>query len=365
MLKKIATEFAKHNIQCFFVGGCVRDEILGQPCDDIDICLVGVTRKEIVMEILSQFTEDIAEEVGNLFPVWIANIQGLGKIDFALARSEKKCGEGHRAFSVSTNSISITDDLLRRDLTINAIAKNVLTEEIVDPFGGLSDLMDRIARPVSAAFAEDELRVIRAARFISRFELTPDQSLIDLCKGLNPDTISNERIGQELKKVLIQGKNLNSFFSFLKEVNWLNQIFPELISMEFNLKSKTFGGRLFELFQNADIELMLNRIAFMDKQFVRTMKVISMTKETNIRKFVRVLIDNKIQFELLEEEMTSFNLNEISELISSGKMNPIVTGKKLIENGFKPSKELSAIIKKCTNLQDEGTLNEGNWKDFL
>jgi tRNA nucleotidyltransferase (CCA-adding enzyme) len=222
--------FQAKGIESFFVGGCVRDTLLdknSQP-DDIDICLVGAKNIGDVQTILDKFSDSVTPEPkGNAFPVWIADFNG-SKIDFALARKESKSGQSRKDFEVLTQGISIIEDLKRRDLTINAIAQNVLSGEIVDPFGGINDLESGIGREVSDAFAEDPLRVLRAARFISRFGLSPAQSLIDLCRELKPLDISAERVEIELTKMLKQAKVPSQFFRFLREVNWLGFHFQEV-----------------------------------------------------------------------------------------------------------------------------------------
>lgn len=228
-LKKIAQGFEELGIEAYYVGGFVRDKLLGIVSEDIDICLVGAT-KEQVMTVLGQFSFvfSVAQEVGSSFPVWIADIEGIGKVDFALARGEKKIGPTRQDFLCTIQGVSIVDDLLRRDLTINAIAENVLTGQIVDPFGGVQHLLDKIAHPVSEAFAEDSLRVLRAARFCSRFGLTPSQELVDMCRSLKPTDISNERVGMELYKAMKQAVVPSTFFNFLREVGWLGYFFKEL-----------------------------------------------------------------------------------------------------------------------------------------
>jgi tRNA nucleotidyltransferase (CCA-adding enzyme) len=202
---------------------------LGIKSDDIDICLVGAT-KEQVMKVLRSFPFllSVAEEVGNNFPVWIADIERFGKIDFALARGEKKIGITRQDFECTTEAITIEEDLLRRDLTINSIAKNVLTEELIDLFNGVQHLKNRLAHPTSEAFAKDSLRVLKAARFCSRFDLKPSQSLIDICSNLKPTDISNERVGMELYKAMKQAIKPSIFFNFLREVNWLGYFLKSL-----------------------------------------------------------------------------------------------------------------------------------------
>jgi len=228
-ITNIAKTLVAKNINLYYVGGCVRDEILGIPCDDIDIAVENCNFNTLV-EYLTPFSSHITKEaVGGSLAVVKAVIDNQ-EYDFALCRGEKKIGNKHQDFEVIFNA-SILDDLLRRDLTINAIAKNVLTGELIDPYGGLRDLKNRIARPVSAAFAEDPLRVLRAARFISRFNLTPTQELIDMCKSLNSDNLPAERFGMELYKAMKQAVKPSMFFNFIYEVGWDN-IFPELYDLK-------------------------------------------------------------------------------------------------------------------------------------
>jgi tRNA nucleotidyltransferase (CCA-adding enzyme) len=230
-LKKIISWFADNTaIESFLVGGCVRDEILGKESDDIDICLVGVTNPQLVTNTLRRFSDSVAAEVGNSFPVWIATIDGE-KFDFALARKENKTGTHRTDFACLTEGVTIEQDLLRRDLTVNAIAKNCVTGQLVDPFGGVDDLVNGIAREVSPAFAEDPLRVLRAARFIARFNMTPTPSLVEMCRGLSPDGLSMERVGMELTKMFKQAQKPSLFFEFLRDVGWLNHFFQEVGDM--------------------------------------------------------------------------------------------------------------------------------------
>lgn len=221
--------FKTKGIDCFFVGGCVRDFLMGQPSDDIDICLVGVECLTDVQQILEFFADSVTPEPkGKAFPVWIADWGGQ-KIDFALARKESKAGDGRKDFALVTRGVTIDQDLQRRDLTINAIAINCFSGQMIDPFNGVKDIEEGIAREVSPAFAEDTLRVIRTARFISRFNLTPTDSLIELCEGLIPNDISPERVGMELKKMFAQAQQKpSSFFRFLKRVGWLRFHFPQV-----------------------------------------------------------------------------------------------------------------------------------------
>jgi tRNA nucleotidyltransferase (CCA-adding enzyme) len=232
-LKKIASWLIKLGIDMYQVGGSVRDEIMELPIEDIDICLVGgVSAAEIghYLDMLAFAPNNIIDKVTSVhgdFPIWIVEIDGE-KYEFAMARKERKVGQSHQDFLTEVAHVTIEEDLYRRDLTINAIAKNILTDEIVDPYLGVEDIKRRIAKPVSQAFREDPLRVIRAARFIARFNLLVSSSLLEICEFLKPEGISAERVGIELMKMLKTAEKPSKFFYFLKEVNWLNPWFKEL-----------------------------------------------------------------------------------------------------------------------------------------
>lgn len=140
-------------MKMYEVGGCVRDTVLGFAPSDIDYVVVGSTEEEMLS--LGY------ERVGVSFPVFLKNGH-----EYALARTERKTGVGYNGFSVDASAdTSLEDDLMRRDLTINSIAKDMVTGELIDPFGGLKDLEDGVLRPTSDAFMEDPLRVLRLFRF--------------------------------------------------------------------------------------------------------------------------------------------------------------------------------------------------------
>lgn len=230
-LKIIAEFFLKHSINLFYVGGAVRDEIMNLPVEDIDICVVGGYNAEQVHSFLE--TMRMAEYIDNItsvhgpFPIWIVEIDGE-KMEFAMARTERKVGQSHQDFFTEVKDVTIEQDLKRRDLTINSIAKNVLTGEIIDPFNGMQHIISRTARPVSEAFKEDALRVYRAARFIARFELKPTLALEVYSGSLRGYYISNERVGIELMKMFKTAEKPSLFFKFLKDIGWLQYHFKEL-----------------------------------------------------------------------------------------------------------------------------------------
>lgn len=227
-LQKIALELWHNKIQSYYVGGCVRDELMGVSTDDYDICLVGVKNPVETEKILLKHCQSVTPLVGQKFPVWIADIDGY-KIDFAMARKETLTGGTRKDFEVTTDDVSIEDDLRRRDFTINSIAKHVISGTYVDPFDGRDHILHNFLTPTSIAFKEDSLRVYRAARFLAKFpELQPSVELFTMCKNMEPTDISPERVGMELRKMLETAEMPSVFFMFLRQVGWLPYHFKEL-----------------------------------------------------------------------------------------------------------------------------------------
>ena len=145
-------------MKTYVVGGAVRDELLGLPIKDRDYVVVGSTPEEMVRLGF--------RPVGKDFPVFL---HPQTHEEYALARTERKSGRGYKGFTVhAAPDVTLEDDLRRRDLTINAMAKDE-QGEIIDPFGGARDLEKKILRHVSDAFAEDPVRILRVARFAARF----------------------------------------------------------------------------------------------------------------------------------------------------------------------------------------------------
>ena len=187
-------------IMIYEVGGAVRDMLLGREPKDRDFVVVGASVEWMLANGFKQ--------VGNSFPVFLHPTSGD---EYALARREKKVAPGYQGFEFEFGPhVSLEDDLLRRDLTINSIARNTFTGEIFDPFGGQHDLAQGIIRHTSEAFAEDPLRVLRVARFAARYNFKVSQDTIDLCiklvKSGEIDALSADRIWAELAKIFSEAK---------------------------------------------------------------------------------------------------------------------------------------------------------------
>lgn len=192
-------------MKVYMVGGCVRDKVLNRDPVDIDYVVVGATDQQMI---------DMGyNRVGNDFSVYLHPKTGA---EYALARTERKVSAGHTGFETDVSpSITLEEDLIRRDLTINAMAIEVLDwntpnqrldTTIIDPYGGLQDLKNKMLRHVSNAFAEDPLRVLRVARFAARYNFAVAPETLELMKHLADSKqlldLTAERVYKELSKAL-------------------------------------------------------------------------------------------------------------------------------------------------------------------
>lgn len=208
--------------QPYVVGGFVRDLVAGRPSNDIDIVVVGMTKAGL-MGALSQGTW-----VGRDFPVLLVD-----GVEVAMARKERKVSDGHEGFQCEVEGVTLQEDLFRRDLTMNAMAMDPFTNEIIDPFGGRKDIADNILRPVGEHFREDPLRVLRVARFAAQFNASVAGAvLMEAYKVLDElSTLTPERVSKELFKALASD-HPSVFFKTLDDMDALEIVFPELHALK-------------------------------------------------------------------------------------------------------------------------------------
>lgn len=210
-------------MQTYLVGGAVRDKLLGRPIKDQDWVVVGSTPEKMLAQGY--------QSVGADFPVFL---HPKTKEEYALARIERKIGVGYTGFSCDASSeVSLEEDLLRRDLTINAMAMDD-QGNIIDPYNGQQDLENRLLRHVSDAFVEDPLRVLRVARFAARyhslgFRIAPETQALMQTITTNGEltTLSAERVWQETARSLME-THPEVYFESLKACGALSVWFPEL-----------------------------------------------------------------------------------------------------------------------------------------
>ncbi len=211
------------NAQAYLVGGAVRDRLLGQQPGDRDFVVVGAS--------VEQMRAAGFRQVGRDFPVFLHPATGE---EYALARTERKSARGHTGFVVHADpSVTLEEDLHRRDFTINAIAETA-DGSLVDPFGGAADIQARVLRHVGDAFVEDPLRILRAARFMARlaplgFSIAPEtRALMQrmAADGELADLVP-ERLWQELAKAL-RSTQPSAFLQTLRDADALHRVLPEV-----------------------------------------------------------------------------------------------------------------------------------------
>jgi len=226
--KVIALSEAIHDAggRALLVGGCVRDELMGAEPKDWDLEVYNLDAAR-VRAVLDQFGP--VDVVGEAFTVY-----KLGNhLDVSIPRRERKAGRGHKGFVIEGDpSMSIAEATRRRDFTINAILQDPLTGELIDPFEGRRDLEQRVLRAVSKdTFAEDSLRVLRAAQFAARFEFDIDPETVELCRTIDLSDLPAERIWGEIEKLLLRATRPSIGLEWLRVLGAVEKLFPEIQSL--------------------------------------------------------------------------------------------------------------------------------------
>ncbi len=210
-------------MEVYLVGGAVRDEQLGLPVSERDWCVVGATPDDL---------KDLGyKPVGKDFPVFLHPESGE---EYALARTERKTGAGYHGFTFHTSpDVTIDQDLVRRDLTINAMARDA-EGRLIDPCNGMADIRSKTLRHVSDAFGEDPVRILRTAKFVARFHSLgfqiadeTTQLMTQMVSSGESDALVPDRVWKETEAALA-GPNPQVFFEVLRECGALAVVFPEI-----------------------------------------------------------------------------------------------------------------------------------------
>jgi tRNA nucleotidyltransferase (CCA-adding enzyme) len=214
------------------VGGAVRDALRGKPAKDIDVEVYQLPLATLEAALSAAGLS--VHAVGRAFGVLKVDVivgDERDTIDVALPRTESKVGRGHRGFVVESDpNLTFAQAAARRDFTINAIGVDLVSGELLDPWGGVADLEAGVLRHVSEAFDEDPLRVLRGAQFASRFGFSVDSGTVERCRALRGElkSLAVERVGEELKKLLIKGTWPSLGLQALRAVGVVEELFPEL-----------------------------------------------------------------------------------------------------------------------------------------
>jgi tRNA nucleotidyltransferase (CCA-adding enzyme) len=209
--------------RALLVGGCVRDQLMGLSPKDWDLEVYGVDPVTL-RAILDRFGP--VNVVGEAFTVYKLDPD----LDVSLPRRERKSGRGHRAFVIEGDpAMTIEEASRRRDFTINAILQDPLTQEVIDPFGGQKDIAAGLLKAVSAeTFAEDSLRVLRAAQMAARFEFRVHPETVELCRSIDLSDLPAERVWGEIEKLLLQARRPSIGLGWLHALRAIEQLFPEI-----------------------------------------------------------------------------------------------------------------------------------------
>ena len=223
MAKAIAARVREAGGSAYFVGGYVRDLLLGIENKDIDIEVHGISPEKLA-EILGSLGE--MTSFGESFGIFGLRHHHL---DIAMPRSERAVGPGHKDFLCTLDPfIGTYQAAIRRDFTVNALMQDICTGEVVDHFGGRDDLRSGVLRHMDdARFAEDPLRVLRGAQFAARFGFRIAPETVELCRKMDLSSLAAERIFGELEKALLKAERPSVFFSSLRDMDQLGFWFPE------------------------------------------------------------------------------------------------------------------------------------------
>lgn len=204
--------------------------LLGRQPKDVDIVVVGLSSQSLIKAL------DYPDRVGNSFPVYLVD-----GIEVALARTERKTGEGYQGFQVNIEGITLEEDLFRRDLTINAMAIDPFTDNLIDPFGGARDLQAGVLRPIGPHFGEDPVRILRAARFAAQLDMTISSELVKAAQPALAELVDEpgERLWGELEKAL-RTQRPSRFIESLDRLGALEIVLPEIANLKGRIQPEKY-----------------------------------------------------------------------------------------------------------------------------
>ncbi len=217
--------------EAYLVGGCVRDWLMGNECKDFDIEVFGINYEQLVQALARWGRTDL---VGRSFGVVKLTTRSGVTFDFTIPRRDSKIAPGHKGFEITFDpTITPQEAAARRDFTINAIMYHPRREQVLDFFGGVEDLRNRVLRHTSEAFVEDPLRVLRGMQFASRFQLQPAAETVELCRRMKSSyrELAVERVRDEWFKWASRSVAPSVGLKFLAATEWLEH-FPEIHALQ-------------------------------------------------------------------------------------------------------------------------------------
>jgi tRNA nucleotidyltransferase/poly(A) polymerase len=370
-------------VRPLLVGGCVRDEVLGLESKDVDIEMFGVKPDgsgldfNYVKEIFAKDENFHIDEAGAEFSVLKVRV-GNEEYDLALPRTEKSTGEGHTDYELQHDStMSIEEAASRRDFTINSLMYDPYTKELIDPYGGAEDLKKGVLRHISPAFADDPLRCLRAVNFASRFDFDVDPETMKYCKDLaeNYDALSLERVQGEFDKVFDKGVSVKRGLEVFHDIGWSKQMKPfENVSREEmseigrqvdlapKSQRRSVLARAMHKLEHPDPTSTLTDVLKTRRKVKNTLSLMDAANTSSWGQIVASHRTLKTQNpEITNSELvTAFRITGDNDAVFHDlpevPVPAVVTGKKLIDSGYKPGPEFGRIIAKAQGIQDEESI---------
>lgn len=379
----IVDKLDEAGIKSLLVGGCVRDHLLGKESKDVDLELYGARDDGSSLEfsdISKLFTKAEGfsmDEAGASFSVLKVRVKGED-FDLALPRTEQSTGDHHRDYEVQHDStMPFEEAASRRDFTINSMAYDPKTQELVDPYGGEKDLKAGVLRHVGPAFSDDPLRCLRAVNFASRFNLQMAPETLSLCRELAPTykTLARERVEEEFTKALTKGTHLQRGFEVLHDIGWSKEMPP------FRNVSRSEFGEIGKQLSSTPVGLRRSMLARAMKKRGHpdpTKLLTSITNEQSLvqrsNDFMDVAAKGKwgdvvAKHRALKQKFPTVTNGDLTKAMKVAGEDPavlrklpetptpaVVTGQKLIDRGFKPGPEMGKLIAAAQRVQDEESL---------
>lgn len=383
--QKVIDKLTQADVRPLLVGGCVRDTILGKDSKDVDMELYGSNAQgeSLTLQDISRlFKNDKSfrvDETGVSFAVLKVKV-GNEDFDLSLPRTEQSTGEGHRDYKLDHDStMPFTEAASRRDFTINSMAWDPNTGELLDPYGGAADLHAGILRHVSPAFSDDPLRCLRAVNFASRFNLQVAPETLRLCRELAPTykTLARERVEEEFTKALTKGSHLARGLEVLHDIGWSKEMppFAKMSREEFSRVGKRLEATPIPLRRavlarsmqqwdhpdptklltttGSDQQLVFRTTVFMEASVDGTWGEV-VASHRALKKLAPTLSNNELSKALRATGDGASVLKSLPET----PFEPVVTGKKMLEKGFAPGPEMGHIINRAQAIQDEEGLQD-------
>lgn len=359
ILEKFKKEIKKYTTDVYFVGGCVRDEIMLKQSKDIDIECFNISQQDLE-KVIYKISPNSTEQVGKKFGVY-----KIENLDISLPRVEEKTGHKHKDFEIKINPTqTLKESMKRRDLTINSIYKNIFNNEFYDFYNGIQDIQNKILRVVdSKHFVEDSLRVFRLVQFQSRFEFDIEKNTELLCKSIDVSTLNQERVFEETLKALNKSKQPSIYFNSLYDIIGLKEFynrFGTLFTDECLKKLDKFkNSKNFKILSKNNQNLLMFAILYKNKDIKQSLvllkkKDIELINEyNNCKSLKEILIKSFKNENILNFLLIDYSLEEYNKIIKDfkNKKKNLLTGIDIQEIlNIPPSKKFSILIDKMREL---------------